>query len=69
MESGLDMSYKDIVKDEKSLIKYLNDLVIRDDMDIENKIFSACIAGRFFELEKSLKGKVDLFMKEMKKEK
>lgn len=65
MGTGLDMSYKDIVKDEKSLIKYLEDLVVREDIDIKNKIFSACMAGRFFEFEKSLKGKVDLFMKEM----
>lgn len=47
-----EMSYKDIIKDEKSLIKYLNQLVDRKDIDLKNKIYSACMAGRFFEKEK-----------------
>lgn len=47
-----DMSYKEIVKDEESLKKYLKELIVRDDLDIENKVFSAALAGRFFEKEK-----------------
>lgn len=52
MEPKIEMSYKDIVKDEKSLIKYLEELVTREDLDINNKIFSACLAGRMFESER-----------------
>ena len=48
----LELEYKDIIKDEKSLIKYLNFLVSNDEMDIKNKVFSAAMAGRAFEFEK-----------------
>lgn len=47
-----DFSYKDVIKDEESLKKYLNNLVLREDIDIRNKIFSAALAGRFFEKER-----------------
>lgn len=46
------MEYKEIIKDEKSLIQYLDELVERNDLDTKNKIYSACLAGRMFEFEK-----------------
>ncbi len=62
-----EMDYKEIIKDEKSLIKYLDQLIERDDLDIKNKVYSACMAGRFFEIDKYFKQNseqiIDKFLK------
>lgn len=54
--------YKQIIKDEKSLIEYLEYLVSNDEMDIKNKVFSAAMAGRFFEKEQYLWKNKDLIV-------
>ncbi len=63
-----EMDYREVIKDEKSLIKYLDQLIERDDLDVKNKVYSACMAGRFFEIDKYFKKNrkqiIDEFLKE-----
>lgn len=63
-----EMQYKEIMKDEKSLKEYLNQLVERDDLDVKNKVFSAALAGRFFEKDKYFIGNRDEIVSELLKE-